>query len=621
MIPTEYPSSLHIAAKTLTPTADSAASRTDHPSLFATALTDKPTLTIVYALQAHVLVTMAQMVAEMDVSSTETFRNITQAFLSNWLQFQVPPVSHVKVTVLNQSLSKLTLRRRVAQATDIVISMLVSGDTKVGDMDLAAICNTIFDDKGHILVDRLQATNDISFSQVMTVTSTNHTPVAVVEGGSKTSPVEGGTTSTGTSNLWAIFSIYIWVAIFVGGIAFLIASFGTMRFIYKRRNAVKEREEHKFQEEEPMSTGPASVVSTVLSRNTDFDSTLDYSVVEKKRSFHRQSRQTLKPLFEDGISRNSETTGGDTGPLGLGPQCVCGCLLERTLSGTLRVPPIVQGLKGSGSHPRLAEAWSESGMEKTSKQKARILSLDKPQYDPLRKEENLEWLRLHFRSLHEIGRMPFNNADLWQLHQYFFSPIAATESKSGIGGTTLETDSDERSSKLPASNEQSPQPEHFNAANLQTRAQDTSPLPADASHRASLGRAISFQMLGDAAAVTALKSCDLSSSCRRRVLDMVSGDDEDSDDFTESSSESNEIEPASKRARNFKPRIAYYPRIREKLESVGLKPTQETLSLLRQLKFVENVLFQGKDVYTDGEVREPDQPTPTDVEMIILDLL
>jgi len=325
MIPTEYPSSLHIAAKTLTPTADSAASRTDHPSLFATALTDKPTLTIVYALQANVLVTMAQMVAEMDVSSTETFRNITQAFLSNWLQFQVPPVSHVKVTVLNQSLSKLTLRRRVAQATDIVISMLVSGDTKVGDMDLAAICNTIFDDKGHILVDRLQATNDISFSQVMTVTSTNHTPVAVVEGGSKTSPVEGGTTSTGTSNLWAIFSIYIWVAIFVGGIAFLIASFGTMRFIYKRRNAVKEQEEHKFQEEEPMSTGPASVVSTVLSRNTDFDSTLDYSVVEKKRSFHRQSRQTLKPLFEDGISRNSETTGGDTGPLGLGPQCACGC--------------------------------------------------------------------------------------------------------------------------------------------------------------------------------------------------------------------------------------------------------------------------------------------------------
>jgi len=299
MIPTEYPSSLHIAAKTLTPTADSAASRTDHPSLFATALTDKPTLTIVYALQANVSVTMAQMVAEMDVSSTETFRNTTQAFLSNWLQLQVPPVSHIKVSVLDQSLSKLTLRRRVAQATDIVISMLVSGDTKVGDSDLAAICNTIFDDKGHILVDRLQATNDISFSQVMTVTSTNHTPVAVAEGGSKTSLVEGGTTSTGTSNLWAIFSIYIWVAIFVGGIAVFIASFGAMRFIHKRRRQEKEEE----------CTAPVN--STVVTRNADFDDTLDYfSVVdnERLRPFYHQSHHSLTPLLEDGFSHNSETT-------------------------------------------------------------------------------------------------------------------------------------------------------------------------------------------------------------------------------------------------------------------------------------------------------------------------
>lgn len=102
---------------------------------------------------------------------------------------------------------------------------------------------------------------------------------------------------------------------------------------------------------------------------------------------------------------------------------------------------------------------------------------------------------------------------------------------------------------------------------------------------------------------------------------MMSGDEDDSDDFSTSSSEGETEQPASKRARNFKPRIAYYPRIREKLESVGLKPTQETLSLLRQLKFVENVLFPGKAIYTDEEVHEPDQPTPADVEMIILDLL
>ena len=85
----------------------------------------------------------------------------------------------------------------------------------------------------------------------------------------------------------------------------------------------KEQGKQKYQEEEPMSIEPATVVSTVVSRNTDFDSTTDYSVVERKRSCHRQSRQTLKPLFEDGISRNSETTNA---LLGQSPQCIiCEC--------------------------------------------------------------------------------------------------------------------------------------------------------------------------------------------------------------------------------------------------------------------------------------------------------
>ena len=46
------------------------------------------------------------------------------------------------------------------------------------------------------------------------------------------------------------------------------------------------------------------------------------------------------------------------------------------------------------------------------------------------------------------------------------------------------------------------------------------------------------------------------------------------------------------------------------------------LSLLRQLKFVERVMFEGKDVYLDSEtIREPSQPMPADIEMVLLDLL
>lgn len=341
------------------------------------------------------------------------------------------------------------------------------------------------------------------------------------------------------------------------------------------------------------------------------------------------AKKAMHIVGEDGasslITEPHQRDISDTSPLAT----MNATLLERTLSGTIRVPPIVQGLKGSGSQPRLAEAWTESGMETANCQRTRTVTCDSPKYDPVRKDRNLEWLRLHFRSLHEIGRLPFSSADLWQLHQYFFSPISATDEQPSEYGSPVETDSDEAGSNFPQSeiHERVREPLRKESSGQVTQprnlsqAQEVSPLPADASHRASLGRAVSFQLLEDAVVANIARAPCLSSSYRRRALEMMSGDEEDSDDFSTSSSESDEVEPVSKRAKNFKPRIAYYPRIREKLESVGLKPTQETLSLLRHLKFVENVLFQGKGAYNDEEVRAPEQPTPADVEMIILDLL
>jgi hypothetical protein len=344
------------------------------------------------------------------------------------------------------------------------------------------------------------------------------------------------------------------------------------------------------------------------------------------------AKKAMFVVGEDGASALTtephERMISDTSPLAT----TNAALLERTLSGTQRVPPIVQGLKGSGSHPRLAEAWTESGMETTNGQQKKALPPVSPKYDHVRKDQNLDWLRLHFRSLHEIGRMPFNTADLWQLHQYFFSPISATEVSPRDVVSPAKTDSDGPDSKpAPSEDPESRQSQIPNSMHSykyiskeKSQEQETSPLPSDAPELASLGRAVSFQILGEAVAVNATRAnfgTDLHSSFKRRPLEMMSGDEDDSDDFSTSSSESETEQPASKRARNFKPRIAYYPRIREKLESVGLKPTQETLSLLRQLKFVENVLFQGRAFYTDEEVHAPDQPTPADVETIILDLL
>jgi len=48
---------------------------------------------------------------------------------------------------------------------------------------------------------------------------------------------------------------------------------------------------------------------------------------------------------------------------------------------------------------------------------------------------------------------------------------------------------------------------------------------------------------------------------------------------------------------------------------------EETLSLLRQLKYIENVLFAGRDPYAGFSDTGSDEFNHTDVDMILLDLL
>lgn len=56
---------------------------------------------------------------------------------------------------------------------------------------------------------------------------------------------------------------------------------------------------------------------------------------------------------------------------------------------------------------------------------------------------------------------------------------------------------------------------------------------------------------------------------------------------------------------------------------------EQSLSLLRQLKYTENIIFSGKDPYTEvaesrsgsGGVLQSSEAFHADVEMILLDLL
>jgi Ran GTPase-activating protein (RanGAP) involved in mRNA processing and transport len=302
-------------------------------------------------------------------------------------------------------------------------------------------------------------------------------------------------------------------------------------------------------------------------------------------------------------------------PVGEGPPVdpVNRALLERTDSGTLCVPVFADS---SDDLELVVDDVKESANDPSSS----ICAVRGPLDDAERRNQNLKWLRQHFRSLNDVGKLPFNNADLWQLHQYYFSPPYLNDDRSSTG-----TESDgERS---------------LSGESVDAEGCAPPPTPSRMSKSPSVGRAVSFQALGDAFAASEVMS--KSNIHKRRSFKPDEGDDG----------------PASKRAKSLKPRIAYYPRImvrvcstrlqshslsenyillsiccscfQVQLESLGKRPMEQTLALLRQLKYTENIMFAGsKDPYTNAvsstgeEVKlGKEEPSHSDVEMILLDLL
>lgn len=239
-------------------------------------------------------------------------------------------------------------------------------------------------------------------------------------------------------------------------------------------------------------------------------------------------------------------------------------LMERSLSGTICVPELAvqlgKEIDGSATNIKHTEYSSPRG----------VLPTRSPLEDPEKRNRNLKILSHHSRALNEIARLPFNNADLWQLHQYFFSP---TYQPTG-----------EDSSNSNSEHEASSQPSNRQIVNDQ----------------------ISFQMVCDALAAEKSEppgdSSELPSHKRRADNDNEDGDPD---------------EPSAKRSKFLNPRIAYYPRIMDRIQSSGNRPLDQALSLLRQLKYIESIIFLGKDPYADLT----DKEKFSDIEMILLDLL
>jgi hypothetical protein len=218
-------------------------------------------------------------------------------------------------------------------------------------------------------------------------------------------------------------------------------------------------------------------------------------------------------------------------------------LLERSESGTVFKPEFDQPLSlylNDWLNPVTTVSSLSSGLGLTS-----ISSVKSPLDDPSRRTRNLQWVRLNFHELGEIGRLPFNNAALWQLHQFYYSP------PSGIGDDTAV----DAGNADPALSE--------NIVVLEGTVTDEDDIKQSANDH---GLRPSSKI--EAREVSAPSAAN-SHQVRNKRGPLGSGSER---------SISDEEEHISKKSKSAKPRIAYYPRIK-----VSVSPCRTTMFYLSSL--------------------------------------
>jgi hypothetical protein len=95
-------------------------------------------------------------------------------------------------------------------------------------------------------------------------------------------------------------------------------------------------------------------------------------------------------------------------------------LLERSNSGTMIVPLFT--VSSEVEIEDFVDGENKVAATTNDATSAPVATVQSPIDNTERLNKNLRWLRLHFRAIRDVGRLPFYNADLWQLHQYYLSP-------------------------------------------------------------------------------------------------------------------------------------------------------------------------------------------------------
>ena len=267
--------------------------------------------------------------------------------------------------------------------------------------------------------------------------------------------------------------------------------------------------------------------------------------------------------------------------------------------------------------------------------------------DPARKKRIVEWLCNNIQNLNKLAQQPFSSAELWRLHQHYFTPVV-NESGGSVAHSTMTRPQQQQhhafiNTAEPGNNfTVSSVPEVSRASSSDNPSDDASgsredvtPI-SDPSLKQSptalgsfslLKRKVSYRFLGDAALSFPSSGVEHQpSNCTQppkqyshQVLFSISSMVGGSGGHASSS-----MPRKSKRARRNRSRISFLPRIKAKLDSQLDVCHEKALVVMRQLFYVEQAIL-GCEV----NPIDPSSTTRThlsadfaaDAEMIIMDMI
>ncbi|KAI2502489.1 hypothetical protein MHU86_11995 [Fragilaria crotonensis] len=234
--------------------------------------------------------------------------------------------------------------------------------------------------------------------------------------------------------------------------------------------------------------------------------------------------------------------------------------------------------------------------------------------DPARKKQIVDWLCQSIQHLNELAKVPFDPADLWRLHQHYFTPVVKE-----IGGS-LPPRHESRSRIAQSLPDVSHDPTGVSAISLSADSNmddvllQSDPALSPPNGVPMLKRKVSYRSLGDAALLAVSKHTPEVRFLSPPVNDTVAKMIHDGPGV-------NSMPPRTKRMRRNKTRISFLPRIQEKLDSLLDVCHDQALTLMRQLYFVECALLRGDIFSVTLNATHLSGVLASDAEMIVLDMM